>query len=361
MSNPVKRHYQQYPYPSYPLLASVRRCDTYAINLEALWMRFNRSEPPTAARKILIAGCGTFSPYPFSVANPKIEITALDLSKRSLKRARLHCLLHGYRNITFRCGDLQDAAAIVGNYGLIDSYGVLHHLDDPAAGLKVLAERLMPGGIIRIMLYSRYARREEESIRHALRLLKINTAHDARKLLKGARPGSRLAQYLNAADETATNAGLADALLHPRVHTYKVDELLEMIATAGLKPLLFAHPGAMESVPEEIDRLHQLEKERRSPGNFVVYLGTEGTKTSEKGRDSRIVLNPCLRSAVNRFSRETVRIPPRIGHSNTPLGRSEKHFLRQFIKPVSCEELAENLKEIAKGYKRQLFLLEYDS
>ncbi|MBC7964148.1 MAG: methyltransferase domain-containing protein [Steroidobacteraceae bacterium] len=360
MSNPVQRHYQSYPYPHYPLLASVRRCDTYALNLEALWIRFNRSLPPPATRNILIAGCGTFAPYPCSIANPTAVITALDLSESSLKRARLHCLLHGCRNILYRCGDLLDRDSIAGSYGLIDSYGVLHHLSDPLAGLKSLAEHLMPGGIMRIMLYSRYARREEEAIRHALQLLKIRKPDDVRKLLQRARPGSRLASYLAAADETATDSGLADALLHPRVHTYRVDELLEMIAQAGLQPLLFAHPGAIENVPEEIERLRLLEKERRSPGNFVLYLGRQTADPHLKVRDSLIVLNPCLVQSVSRFTLGTVHIPARIGCSNTPLRRSDRRFLRQFIAPLRRSILAGDLTEIVASYKRQLFLLEYD-
>ena len=88
MSDPVQTHYQSYPYPHYPLIASVRRCDTYALNLEALWARFNRSLPPPEAKRILIAGCGTFAPYPWAVANPDVPIIALDLSERSLRRAR---------------------------------------------------------------------------------------------------------------------------------------------------------------------------------------------------------------------------------------------------------------------------------
>ena len=62
MTNPVKEHYQKHPYPTYPLIASVRRCDTYALNIEALWARFNHELPPPEANRILIAGSGTFAP-----------------------------------------------------------------------------------------------------------------------------------------------------------------------------------------------------------------------------------------------------------------------------------------------------------
>ena len=359
MPNPVQKHYQLYPYPHYPLIASVRRCDTYALNLEALWIRFNRSLLPSEARKILIAGCGTFAPYPCSVANPTANITALDLSERSLNRARLHCLLHGRTNIVYRCGDLLDGSSIAGPYGMIDSFGVLHHLNDPVAGLKILAKHLLPGGIIRIMLYSRYARQEEEAIRHALRLLGIRTPHEVRKLSKKARPGSRLARYMAVADEATTDAGIADALLHPRVHTYRVDEMLEIVAQAGLQPLLFAHPGARESVHEEIARLRLLEKERCSPGNFILYLGTNAMKPRKKNGDSLIILNPCLAHTVSRFRLGTIHISPRIGCSNTPLRSTERHFLRQFTNPVHSSKLAGDLTAVS-NYKRQLFLLEYD-
>jgi SAM-dependent methyltransferase len=335
MSNPVQKHYQCYPYPHYPLLASVRRCDTYAHNLLALWTRFNSSLPPPEAKNILIAGCGTFSPYPFSVANPDCTITALDISKRSLDRARLHCLLHGRINVNFRC------------------------VEDPLEGLKTLEKHLMPGGIIRIMMYSRYARRDEESIRHALRILGIKTPAAARKLLKKARPGSRLADYLSVADEAGTDSGIADALLHPCVKTYRIDELLDMIARTGLKPLLFAHADARENVYEEIDRLRLLENERTSPGNFILYLGAADTHVPKASKDSLLVINPCLRSVINHFTLGAIRIPPRTGHENPPLGHRERRFLRLFLKPVSRNTLHSDLNEMVEIYKRRLFLLEY--
>jgi SAM-dependent methyltransferase len=359
MANPVQVHYQTYPYPQYPLLASVRRSDTYALNLTALWVRFNKTLPPPEAHTILIAGCGTFAPYPWAVANPEVSITALDLSERSLKRARLHCLLHGHRNVVYRCGDLSDPGTMVGKFGLIDSYGVLHHLADPLMGLRALEKQLLPGGILRIMIYSRYARREEESIRRAFRLLGINSPAAARRLLNHAAPGSRLAGYLADADEPATVVGLADALLHPRVHTYRIDEVLEMVAQTGLQLLLCAHSGALEEPSAEIERLRNMEKERQSPGNFVLYLGKAITPAERESCDSKILLNPCLISAVSRFRVATVQIPSRIGIVNPPLTTGDRFFLRRFVTPVSASELSREDVQRVAIYKRLLFLLEF--
>lgn len=359
MTNLVQKHYQNYPYPSYPLLASVRRCDTYALNLASLWTRFNCTFPPPDARKILIAGCGTFAPYPWAVANPDVPITALDLSERSLARARLHCLLHGKFNVTYRCGDILEFET-GGWFGLIDSYGVLHHLADPLAGLQRLEQLLMPGGIIRIMLYSRYARREEESIRRAFRLLGISTPEAARQLLGRARNGSRLANFIATSDEAATPSGLADALLHPQVHTYRIDELLAMIARTGLRILLFAHHGALENPLEEIERLRKMEKGQQATDNFVLYLGKPAVFDPSNSGDSLIILNPCLRSAVSRLKPGKLRIPPRRGVENPLLTSRDKGFLRRFVRPVRRDELNDEEMKKVKAYQRLLFLAEYN-
>lgn len=359
MFNPVQKHYESYPYPDYPLLASVRRCDTYALNLETLWGRFNRRLPPPEAKRILIAGCGTFAPYPCAIANPDVPIIALDLSEKSLRRARLHCILHGRRNVIFRCGDLSDQAAYEGDFGLIDSYGVLHHLENPLAGLKNLERRLVPGGILRIMLYSRYARREEESIRRAFRVLGINTPVAARHILNKAAAGSRLTKYLATSDEADSVSGLADALLHPRVHTYRIEELLEMISQTELELLMFAHRDAVEDPAEEIVRLKSLEKTRQSPGNFVLYLRKSFPMPASKYKDKVIMLNPCLMSSVNRFKIGLVKIPARIGIDNPSLTYRDRSFLRQFVVPVRSRELSREDSEKVAVYKRLLHLVEF--
>jgi SAM-dependent methyltransferase len=360
MLNPVQTHYQKYPYPTYPLIASVRRCDTYALSLTALWARFNGTLPPINANRILVAGSGTFAPYPWAVANPDVPITALDLSTASLKRARWHCLLHLKNNISYRCGDLTHPDAIDGDFGLIDSFGVLHHLENPLAGLKALERHLVPGGILRIMLYSRYARREEESIRRAFRLLGVDSPNKASLLLKRANPGSRLANYLAVADEPATTSGLADALLHPRVHTYRIDELKEMLDQTDLEILMFAHPDACEEPAEEIERLKTLEKNHQSPGNFILYLGRKSSRQTDiSNSESMVQLNPCLVSAVNPLKLGTLRIHRRIGIGNPPLTYRDKAVLRKFVTPVRRSDLSsDEVKQVAI-YKRLLFLIEY--
>lgn len=359
MSETVRRHYEAYPYPHYPLLASVRRCDTYALNLDALWSRFNGVRAPGNRKRILIAGCGSFAPYPFSIANPEAAITALDLSRRSLERARRHCLLHGRRNISFRTGDLLEPSIAPGPFNLIDAFGVLHHLDDPLEGLKALAARLDVGGILRIMVYSRYARREEEAIRRAFRLLKVSDTTTAKRLIARSRPGSRLHHFDATSPEAGFESGLADALLHPCVHTFRIDELMELVEFSGLQPLLFAHAGAAEDIDEERNRIRLMEARKDSPGNFILYLGHKVNGPCSDKDNSLLMLNPCLRDCVGLLHFNSPHIPARLGHPTPPLGRKERAFLRRFIRPVPWSALPPESREAADIYIKALFLLQY--
>ena len=354
----MRRHYELYPYPDYPLLATLRRCDTYALNLEALWARFNGCLPPKTER-ILIAGCGSFSPYPFSLANPQADITALDLSAKNIQRAKLHCFLHGHFKVRFRTGDLLDQTATSGDFGLIDAFGVLHHLEDPLAGLNALAARLSEGGLLRIMVYSRYARRQEESVRRAFRMLKVQEISAVKKIIRRAPPGSRLHDFALESAETGFDSGLADALLHPRVKTFRIDELMDLIKQSGLETLLFAHNGALGDVGQELERLRGMETKKDSPGNFILYLG-RNSKGACPGNEapSEIMLNPCLAAAVGALNFGSLAIPGRLGHPNPGLSYRERCFLRRFRSPVSWGELAPETQSAVNLYKKSLFLVQ---
>ncbi|HPX60601.1 MAG TPA: class I SAM-dependent methyltransferase [Deltaproteobacteria bacterium] len=359
MENTVRLHYETHPYPHYPLLASVRRCDSYALNLSALWARFNGQLPTKSDQHILIAGCGSFAPYPFAVANPDIRITALDLSAANLRRARLHCLLHAIRNVRFHRGDLLDPAACPGAYGLIDAYGVIHHLQEPLVGLKALTDRLAEHGIIRLMVYSRYARQEEDSIRRAFAMLGIRDVASARQLLSRARPGSRLHSFVRSSFEMRSSSGMADALLHPCVKSYCIDELLELMHGAGLTPLLFAHHGALENPVEEIARLREMEARRESPGNFVVFLGRDNSGPCRPTEGTCLLLNPCLQGCVNSLWPGKTSVLPRLGHDTPLLDRGAQKFLRRFRQPVALDTLSVGEQQEAAVYTRALFLLHY--
>lgn len=351
--DPVQRHYETHPYPHYPLFARIRRCDTYAISLAALWSGFNGVMPPDGARRILVAGCGSFSPYPFSLANPECRITALDLSAANLRRARLHCLVNLRRNVDFLRGNLLDQRIAPGPFGLIDAFGVLHHLSDPAAGLRALADRLAPGGIIRVMLYSRGARRRTEAARRALRRLGVQQVADLKRLLRRLPGDSPLAAAVAEAPDAAFDSGLADAFLHPLVHTFTVDHLRELPAATGLRPLRFAHAGALPDPDDELARLRTLEARGGLDTNFLLFLGRETGGPAQPGAGTLVAANPCI-GAMLPF---TPQPEGRLGHPLPPLDGPARKLLRRCGTPQPWETLSAAERQTALRLAEHLLLL----
>jgi 2-polyprenyl-3-methyl-5-hydroxy-6-metoxy-1,4-benzoquinol methylase len=353
----VTGHYERHPYPHYPLPASIRRYDTYAMNLTALWARFNGELLPERHGRILLAGCGAFAPYPMALSNPKVKVIGVDLARNNLRRARQHCLLHGCWNIGLSQGNFLDPAVTPGPFHFIEAFGVLHHLDDPAVGMRALEQRLEAGGILRVMVYGRYARQEAESVRRAMRLLQVNDVQTLKRLIDRALPDSRLRRYIDCSWEARTDSGLADLFLHPNVHTYRIDEFLEMVSSTGLKPLLFTHLDALADPEQEIRRLRELDRRRKTRANIICYLGHDCKGEAQVSPESHFLLNPALQGAVSPFKLGGVRPMDRLGHENPRLDWKARRFLRRFIKPVPESILSVADKEWAACYLKELFLV----
>ncbi|MDA8426557.1 MAG: class I SAM-dependent methyltransferase, partial [Treponema sp.] len=265
----MRLHYEKYPYPRYSLFGSIRAQDSYIFNLEALWAHFHGERlRPGAGERVLLAGSGSFLPYPVSVANPRARIDALDLSARSLARARLHALRHLRFNLDYLAGDLMDPGVAPGPYRYIDSFGVLHCIPDFAGALRALADRLAPLGILRVMVYSRDGRSEVERVRALCAERGLATPREVRRL---ARTDETVRECLRDSFELGFDEGLADAFLIPYAKTFVVDELLEALSAAPLALARFCHQGALPDLPSELARIRALEKKRAFPTNLAFY------------------------------------------------------------------------------------------
>ena len=156
----VQRQYEENPYPRWVALPP-----GLPDPLEArLRQRFPRAplRPLSCAidPEILIAGCGTGQEaIETAEQNPQSRILAIDLSAASLAYAQRMSAVRGVRNVDYAQADIQKLASLDRRFDAISSVGVLHHLDDPLAGWRILCGLLRPGGVMRIGLYSERARR----------------------------------------------------------------------------------------------------------------------------------------------------------------------------------------------------------
>jgi tetratricopeptide (TPR) repeat protein/SAM-dependent methyltransferase len=169
VSKAVQMQYEENPYPRWQALT---RADVQSI--EERVQRWNPGYVAPAALgaslRVLIAGCGTgMDAIDTALHLHDAEVTAVDLSRASLAYAMRKAEEYGLENIRFRQEDILAIGAPDEPYHFINCTGVLHHMRDPAAGLDRLVRLLVPGGLVRLALYSRLARGPLLEAREAIR------------------------------------------------------------------------------------------------------------------------------------------------------------------------------------------------
>ena len=85
---------------------------------------------------------------------------AVDLSLSSLTYALRKTKELDFSNIEYAQADIMELGNLGRQFDLIECAGVLHHLDDPLAGWRILVNLLRPGGLMKIGLYSETARQD---------------------------------------------------------------------------------------------------------------------------------------------------------------------------------------------------------
>ncbi len=134
---------------------------------------------------------------------------------------------------------LLDVGELNRSFDLIVCTGVLHHLPNPDAGLKALADVLDPSGSMAIMLYGKAGRAGVYLVQDILRRLGAGPNAEglgmARELLKFVPSHHYLVSTTGKLpNDLADDAGIVDMLLHPQDRAYSVPEIMEFVEAAGL-------------------------------------------------------------------------------------------------------------------------------
>lgn len=258
MTGRVRDQYEAYPYPQRDPAdenkrlivgspSDVREIDHYLFAGRRDWR-----QPFTA----LIAGGGTgdalvMMAQQLADRGAPAELHYLDLSEAAARIARARIEARGLGRLTrFHGGSLLDAGKIApGPYDYIDCNGVLHHLEEPAAGLTALAGLLKPGGGIGLMVYGELGRTGVYDVQAMLRTLCADRPDAerlaaARALLRALPATNRLRRNPLVGDHLAGgDAGLYDLLLHSRDRAYRVPDLAALVQGAGLAIVSFIEPA----------------------------------------------------------------------------------------------------------------------
>jgi 2-polyprenyl-3-methyl-5-hydroxy-6-metoxy-1,4-benzoquinol methylase len=109
-----------------------------------------------AGKRVLEVGCGIGTDT-INFARAGAQVTAVDLSERSLEIARQRAAVYGLTNISFVHANVEELSEVLRGeqYDLVYSFGVIHHTPHPEAALRELVALLRPGGTLKIMVYHR--------------------------------------------------------------------------------------------------------------------------------------------------------------------------------------------------------------
>jgi ubiquinone/menaquinone biosynthesis C-methylase UbiE len=200
---------------------------------------------PTDA-KILIAGCGTGKEAAIiALKYPDAAITAIDVSETSLNYARTRCVALGIHQIRFLKLDLYNVAELNQKFDAIFCSGVLHHLPDPERGWAALTMVVRPGGVMKIMVYSRLARAWLAAVRPLIRDLAAEPLSDdllrrvRQRIMQRSDSWSKLVMQN---ENFGSLAGTYDLLLHHHEDPFDISRIIAALGRCGLRFLSFLLP-----------------------------------------------------------------------------------------------------------------------
>ena len=211
----------------------------YEANPYPRWTRLPQTiSPETTEGQILIAGCGT-GQHAISTARryPRAKLLAVDFSRASLGYARRKTIELGVQNIDYLHADILALSSLSERFDVIECSGVLHHMEDPLEGWRILRGLLKPGGRMRVGLYSQAGRRAVVRARELLAGLEPN-ASGIRAARAAIRSRPELASIVRNEDFYSMS-GCRDLLFHVQEHRFTLPAIESMIARLGLRFLGF--------------------------------------------------------------------------------------------------------------------------
>ncbi len=266
MTDRLRAQYESYPYPTRDPGDETKRLITGSpSHLDELnHYVFAGALLPETPVRVLVAGGGT-GDATIMLAQQLIDagsagrITYLDLSSASLSVAKARAEVRGLHNLRFHRGSLLALGTPnsplppneTGPFDYIDCCGVLHHLDDPAEGLRGLDRVLAPGGGIGLMVYAPHGRSGVYPLQEALRplvdgLSPADQVALGRRVLRQIPESHCFRRNPLLSDHQQSDAGFYDLLLHSHDRPYTILELATLCADCGFTITGLIEPARYE-------------------------------------------------------------------------------------------------------------------
>ncbi|MFO0109694.1 MAG: class I SAM-dependent methyltransferase [Alphaproteobacteria bacterium] len=243
----VRAHYENFPYPLVNPEDEKERL--YGTILEA-FDRLNHfcyegKRDFTKPFRALVAGGGTGDAAVHLAEQFRglpAEIIYLDMSLASMEVAKERMRMRGLDNVTWIHDSLLNIPKLgLGQFDFINCSGVLHHLADPDAGLKILADALKEDGAMGIMVYAKYGRAAVYPLQEALSMINRDEPNLQQRVdnAKSILSHLPLTNWFHHSphvllQEVRSDVGIFDLLLHSQDRAYSVPELYQFMSGADL-------------------------------------------------------------------------------------------------------------------------------
>ena len=219
----VQGQYEENPYPRWVRLPKESRKKLLNVFMQGKFpLSPFRRLVDDRNPEILIAGCGTGQ---HSIGTSQLikgaRILAVDLSMASLAYAKRKTAELDIEFIEYAQADLLKLASLGRTFDVIESSGVLHHLENPFDGWEVLLSLLRPYGLMRLGFYSEIARRDIVRVRNLISSAGIGSSsqdiRDYRKDLLGLKKSENYGFATGNSDFFSTSE-CRDLLFHVQEH-----------------------------------------------------------------------------------------------------------------------------------------------
>jgi tetratricopeptide (TPR) repeat protein/SAM-dependent methyltransferase len=250
----VREQYEENPYPRWVKVdISIKAKPIAAVCDELKLHLHSESIKNVIAPHILIAGCGT-GQHSIGTAScfSNCHVTAVDLSLASLAYAQRKSNELRFANLDYLQADILHLHQMEEEFDIIESGGVLHHMDEPMAGWRVLTDLLKPGGLMKIGLYSELARQHIVRVREEIALLRVGTSEanirGFRQSLAESHDENH--QLLTKSSDFFSLSTLRDLIFHVQEHRFTLPQIRNCLDELGLKFCGFENKVAISNFRE---------------------------------------------------------------------------------------------------------------
>ena len=281
VSSKVRNQYEESPYPRWVNMGLRLNPAPFSKITKELKLRlFDKTINDVEAPNILIAGCGTGQHSIGTASKIKnAKVLAVDLSLSSLAYAKRKTEELGFQNLDYMQADILDLGKLDRKFDIIESSGVLHHLDEPMAGWRSLTDCLELGGLMKIGLYSELARQHIVRMREEINQSGIGSSDVAMRSFRSDVINSSEEHHkrVRSAKDFYSLSELRDLLFHVQEHRFTIPQLKDCLSELDLKFCGFeadvivrdfklTNTGADD--PYNLDKWHSYEE--ANPNTFIA-------------------------------------------------------------------------------------------